>query len=39
MRFVKRYRRLMTNRALKPASPIFVLDAEEVTAVLAEGSL
>lgn len=39
MRFLKRYRRKMTTRALKPASPLFVLEAEEVAAALTGGRL
>lgn len=39
MTFLKRYRRLTTTRALKPWSPLFVLDADELDTVLAQGRL
>lgn len=37
MRFVKRYRRVTTTRALKPWTPLFSVDGQELTAALAEG--
>lgn len=39
MRFIKRYRRITMNRALKPWSPLFILDADEVTSALTRGWL
>jgi hypothetical protein len=39
MRFVKRYRRLTTARALKPWTPVFTLDGHEVTTAFAKGRL
>jgi len=39
MRFVKRYRRLTTARALKPWTPVFTLDGHEVTTTFAKGRL
>lgn len=38
-RFVKRYRRVTTARALKPWTPVFMLDGDEVTTTLAKGRL
>jgi hypothetical protein len=38
-RFVKRYRRVTTTRALKPWTPIFTLDDHEVTTTFAGGKL
>ena len=38
-RFIKRYRRVTTTRALKPWTPIFTLDDHEVTTTFAEGKL
>lgn len=34
MSFFKRYRRKMLKRALKPFTPLFVLDRDEVTAAV-----
>lgn len=39
MRFVKRYRRVTTNRALKPWTPVFTLDGHETTTTFAGGRL
>ena len=39
MRFVKRYRRVTTARALKPWTPVFTLDGHEVTTTLAKDRL
>lgn len=39
MRFVKRYRRVTTARALKPWTPLFTLDGHEVTTTFAKGRL
>lgn len=39
LRFVRRYRRVTTTRALKPWTPLFSLDGDEVTTTLAEGRL
>ena len=38
-RFVKRYRRVTTARALKPWTPLFTLDGHEVTTTFAKGRL
>jgi hypothetical protein len=39
MRFVKRYRRVTTARALKPWTPVFTLDGHELTTAFAKGRL
>jgi len=39
MSFFKRYRRITINRALKPWSPLFSLDADEVMPGLVAGRL
>lgn len=37
MRLVRRYRRITMKKAIKPWSPLFVLDADEVVAQLVGG--
>lgn len=37
MRFVKRYRRVTTTRALKPWTPVFMLDGHEVATTFTGG--
>lgn len=39
MSFFKRYRRITINRALKPWSPLFTLDTDEVMPGLVAGRL
>jgi hypothetical protein len=39
MRFVRRYRRITMSRALRPWSPLFVLEGDEMTAVLGRGRI